>query len=211
MTLVLCTGTATEVGKTWTGAATLRALRDRGCTVAARKPVQSFDPGEQATDADVLAAATGVAPATVCPPHRAYEVAMAPPMAAAALGRPPFTIHDLAGEIRWPAPEPDVCWIETAGGVRSPLASDGADTVDLCRLVKPDVVVLVADAGLGAINAVRLCSAALIGLSVVVLLNRGPGDLAERNRAWLADVDGFDVVTDPDALAHRLLRARDRS
>jgi dethiobiotin synthetase len=130
---------------------------------------------------------------------------MAPPMAAAVLGRPPFTIRDLAAELTWPAPEPDVRWVETAGGVRSPLASDGADTVDLCRLLQPDVVALVADAGLGTINAVRLCSAALSGQPVVVVLNRCTGDLAARNRAWLADVDGFDVVTDPVTLAERLL------
>ena len=43
MTLVVCTGTATEIGKTWVGAAVLSHLRAAGTTVAARKPVQSFD------------------------------------------------------------------------------------------------------------------------------------------------------------------------
>lgn len=204
MTLVICTGTATEVGKTWVGVATLRILRDRGWTVAARKPVQSSEPTDSTTDADLLAAATGEPPVTVCPPHRVYEVPMAPPMAASVLGRPRFTIHDLVGELTWPVPEPDVRWVETAGGVRSPLASDGADAVDLCRLLQPDVLVLVADAGLGAINAVRLSCAALSGMSVIVVLNRCVGELAERNRAWLGDVDGFEVVTDPGTLAHRL-------
>lgn len=207
MTLVLCTGTATEVGKTWVGAGTLRTLRDDGRTVAARKCVQSYDPADPndaATDADVLAVATGEAVDTVCLPHRVYEVAMAPPMAAAVLGRPPFTIDDLVDELSWPDPRPAVRWIETAGGVRSPLASDGRDTVDLCRLVQPDIVVLVADAGLGAINAVRLCCDALVGWPVIVVLNRVDSELAERNRAWLADVDGFDVMTDVATLAHRL-------
>ncbi|MEJ7582669.1 MAG: hypothetical protein WKF43_01030 [Acidimicrobiales bacterium] len=129
-------------------------------------------------------------------------------MAATVLGRPPFTIHDLLGELTWPIPQPDVRWVETVGGVRSPCSSEGADTVDLCRLLRPDVLVLVADAGLGAINAVRLCSAALTGLPFIVMLNRCAGDLAERNRAWLADVDGFDVVTDPLMLAQRLRQAR---
>ena len=52
--------------------------------------------------------------------------------------------------------------METAGGVRSPQADDG-DAVDLVRLLAPDLVVLVADAGLGTINAVRLCVDALAG------------------------------------------------
>ena len=59
--LVVVAGTATEVGKTWVGAAVARELRDRGTTVAARKPAQSFEPadvepGGIGTDADALAA-----------------------------------------------------------------------------------------------------------------------------------------------------------
>ncbi len=50
--------------------------------------------------------------------------------------------------------------VETAGGVRSPLAADG-DCLDYCAALDPDVVVLVADAGLGTINAVRLTLDAL--------------------------------------------------
>ena len=51
--------------------------------------------------------------------------------------------------------------METAGGVRSPLAGDDGDAVALAGSLMPDVVVLVADAGLGTINAVRLTVAAL--------------------------------------------------
>jgi dethiobiotin synthetase len=57
--LVVVTGTGTGVGKTWFSAVTLGLLRDRGVSVAARKPVQSFEPGDGPTDAEVLAAATG--------------------------------------------------------------------------------------------------------------------------------------------------------
>ncbi len=39
-------GTATEVGKTWWTAAVARELRAAGVHVAARKPVQSGDPGD---------------------------------------------------------------------------------------------------------------------------------------------------------------------
>ena len=70
--------------------------------MAARKPAQSFAPGEGPTDADVLAAATGERAHEVCPPHRWYEVPMAPPMGADVLGRSPFTVAALADELRWP-------------------------------------------------------------------------------------------------------------
>ncbi len=54
----------------------------------------------------------------------------------------------------------DVGLVETAGGMRSPLAADG-DCLAFCAALAPDVIVLVADAGLGTINAVRLTLDAL--------------------------------------------------
>ena len=86
--LVGVCGTGTEVGKTWVSAHVLAALRADGVSVAARKPLQSFDPDDAApTDAAVLAAATGEDPHDVCPSEGWYPVPMAPPMAAEVLGR----------------------------------------------------------------------------------------------------------------------------
>jgi len=171
--LVVVVGTGTEIGKTWVTARLAEVLTAAGHRVWARKPAQSFDPGDDPafTDAAVLAAATGELPSTVCPEHRWYPLAMAPPMAARALGRPAFTLRDLVAEIQWPhaAPPPGVEQIqgdlsvgvvETAGGVRSPQADDG-DGLALLGLLAPDAVVLVADAGLGTIHSVRLCLDAL--------------------------------------------------
>jgi dethiobiotin synthetase len=207
--LVVCAGTGTEVGKTWVGAAVLAELRRRGATVSARKPVQSHDPEDDSPlDGAMLAAATGEAADDVCPGHRTLGVPMAPPMAADVLGQPAPTLDDLVGELRWPEPAPDLCWLELVGGPRSPIAADG-DGVDLTARVRPDVVVLVADAGLGTINAVVLSSAPFLdlGLEPVVALNRYDPevDLHRRNRAWLADRCPGAVVTDVPALADVLL------
>ncbi len=212
MTIVVVTGTGTDVGKTWFAAATLRAAAGMGAGVAARKPAESFTPGDGPTDSEVLSAATGEEAPLVCPPHRRFPVPMAPPMAAAALGLPPFTIADLVGEVSasLPSPPPSgrrlLVLVEGAGGPRSPLADDG-DTVDLVDALTPDAVVLVADAGLGAINSVLLCAEALAGRRLVVALNRfDPSDgLHRRNVAWLRDRSGLHVVTDPPALATALL------
>ena len=199
--LIAVVGTGTEVGKTWVAARLLTALRAQGATVAARKPAQSFDPADTPAerDAAVLARATGEAPEDVCRPQRWYEVALAPPMAAEALGLPAFTIDDLVGEIRWPDAFVDVGLVETAGGVRSPLAADG-DCVALCAALEPDLVVLVADAGLGTINAVRLSLGVLVGLRapVVVVLNRFDDtlDVHVRNRDWLR-TEGVRIATLP--------------
>jgi dethiobiotin synthetase len=205
VTTVLVTGTGTDVGKTWVAAEVLARLRARGVPVAARKPAQSYAPDELgATDAELLAAASGERPEVVCAHHRWYPVPMAPPMAAEALGLPPFTIEDLVTEVT-PAHPAALMLVEGAGGPRSPLAADG-DTVDLARALGIRAAVLVADAGLGTINAVRLSIEALRGLAVVVALNRfDPGDsLHRRNLAWLGD-GGIRVVTDPAAVAESIL------
>ncbi len=206
--LVFVSGTGTEVGKTWWGAAAARALRDAGRTVAARKPAQSFDPDDAETDAAVLGAATGEEASAVCLPHRWYEVPMAPPMAAAALGRPGFSTADLVAELAWPD-RLDVGVVEGAGGPRSPLADDG-DSVTLSTALRPDVVVLVADAGLGTINAVRLGRDAFAAVApVVVVLNRYDDSIAlhRANRDWLTTVDTIEVVTTVPDLVDRLTRA----
>jgi dethiobiotin synthetase len=195
MTLVAVVGTATEVGKTWVSCAVLRAARDRALAVAARKPVLSFAPDDATTDADLLAAATGEDSGTVCPAGRRYPLAMAPPMAADALGRSALTIDDLLAGFEVPA-DVDLCLVETAGGARSPIAHDG-DSADLVHRLVPDVVLLVADAGLGTIGSTRPCVEAVAPLPTIVVLNRFDegDDLHRRNRRWLAERDGLTVVT----------------
>jgi len=123
-------------------------------------------------------------------------------MAADVLGRPPVLLDELIGELRWPDGV-DVALVEGVGGTRSPIADDG-DSVDLAAHLKPDLVVLVADASLGTINAVRLSLASLEGHPVAVVLNRydDADDLHRRNRFWL-DAE-CDLVTDVAALVSRV-------
>ena len=209
--MVVVCGTGTEVGKTWVGAHLLADLRSRGRTVAARKPAQSFDVdmhGAQLggdTDAEILAGATGEHPGEVCRSYRSYHRAMAPPIAAEALGLPAFTVADLVGELSWPDGPTDVGLVETAGGIRSPQADDG-DACDLVTALDPDLALVVADPGLGTINSIRLSVDALAGergakpeVAVAVVLNRFDGnhEIHRRNRAWLEWRDGYLVIALP--------------
>jgi dethiobiotin synthetase len=210
--LVVVAGTGTGVGKTWVGVALVTALRAAGVAVAVRKPVQSAEPGEP-LDGDLLAAASGEPAARVTPPHRTLRVPYAPPMAADVLGSPAWTVAELAAEVRasWAAGT-EVGLVELAGGPASPVADDG-DGAALTRLLEPDLVVVVADPSLGAINAVRLSCGVLAGpWELAVLLNRfdAGDDLHVRTRAWLRDRDGFDVAVGDgvDALAGHVLAAR---
>jgi dethiobiotin synthetase len=214
--LVAVVGTGTDVGKTWVSARLLERLRRRGVSVAARKPAQSFDASDDQShyDASVLGAASGEAPETVCPRDRWYEAALAPPMAADVLGRAAFTVADLVDELRWPEAV-DVGLVETAGGLRSPIANDG-DCLRFVELLFPDLVVLVAHAGLGTINAVRLTVEALEPLAagrVAVVLNRFDvgSDLHHRNLSWLADRDALHVLFTPGKEEELAELARDGS
>ena len=204
--LVLVSGTTTGVGKTWVAARLLAALRAQGAVVAARKLSQSYGATALGTDADLLAEASGEDAGTVCPKHRWYEAAMAPPMAAEVLGREPFTLEDLLAELSWPRGV-EYGVVEGVGGPRSPLAS-GGDTVDLARALQPDHMVLVAHAGLGTLNSVLLSVDSLPPPAPLVLLNRyDEGRTIHRmNSEWLRRREGLEVVTTTDDVVSRLRR-----
>lgn len=200
--LVVVAGTGTEVGKTWVAAQVLGTLRSSGTVVSARKPAQSFDPDDpHPTDAEVLAAATGEPAGEICGDSLSYPIALCPPMAAEALGRPVPTLADLVAACWWRAPAPGIGVVELAGGLRSPQAGDG-DGVSVIESLAPDAVLLVADAELGTINSVRLSVSALgPARPVLVVLNRyrKTDPVHRRNRKWLADRDGFTVATTVEA------------
>ena len=212
--LVVVAGTGTEVGKTWVSVALAQRLRGLGTTVAARKPAQSFEPPDVdagVTDAQLLAAATGAEPTDVCPAHRWYETPMAPPMAASSLARDPILLDDLVTETLdwWSARRTasDLGLVELAGGPWSPVASDG-DGIDLTRALSPHSVVLVADAGLGTLNAVRPALAALSEIAPVLLvLNRFDAEveLHRRNLDWLREHESVHAATSVEQLAERLV------
>jgi len=208
-TLVLVVGTGTGVGKTWVTAGLLRVFRERGVPAVGRKLAQSYGPEDdpETRDASVLGAAGGEAPEVVCPPHRWYPLAMAPPMAAEALGSPPFGVLDLVRELKWPPRSAGmrVGLVETAGGVRSPQAADG-DAGTLAGCLRPDRILVVADAGLGTINAALLTVEALPEAEsgrrappFHVVLNRfdPDSDLHHRNRRWLEDRAALPVAVTP--------------
>ena len=161
--VVVVAGTGTEIGKTWVTAGSAAALaRARGIAVAARKPAQSFAPDDDApTDADVLARGDRRGPARGVP-----AAPLAPARDGAADGRGGARAarrsRSPTSRPRSPraAPADAIVLVESAGGVRSPLAADG-DTVTLADALQPALVVLVADAGLGTINLVRLSVDAL--------------------------------------------------
>ncbi len=199
---IVVAGTGTEVGKTWSAVKLIELARARGLRVAARKPAQSYSREDASTDADLLARASGERPHEVCPAHRWYPVPMAPPMAADVLGLPRIRLDALLAETQWPS-DIDLALIETAGGLCSPIAHD-ADNLALIEELAPTRVLLVADAGLGTLNSVRLCLRVLGATSTTVFLNRydSTNDLHRRNAEWLR-ADGVGVHVEIATLLSR--------
>lgn len=186
--------TATDIGKTWLVEQLAMGLRQAGVDVRARKPVQSFEEGDTDTDAARLARATDDDETLVTKPTMCFPRPLAPPIAARILGRPEPTIGELVASMD--VPDCEVLLIEGVGGARSPVTSDG-DSCDLAGELAADLVIVVSDAGLGAINDVRGALQAHADIDRVVFLNRfDASDVTQaENLEWLRERDHTLVVT----------------
>ncbi len=146
------TGTNTDVGKTYVGSRLLRSLKQKGLSVSARKPAQSYDKGDlQLLDSQVLAAETEEDHLTVCSQSNTFEIALAPFMAKKELYGTELMLKEVSDVIF--NSQADVGLLEGAGGVLSPFCKD-ADFIDLMELQKVDIVLCIADATLGSLNAI---------------------------------------------------------
>lgn len=113
-------------------------------------------------------------------------------------------LDELINEIVWDE-NVDVGLVETVGGPRSPVCHDG-DSLDLIRRLQPDRIILIADAALGTLNAVRLSRAAIGADNVTVFLNRydAANETHRLNRCWFADHYGIATLVEIEALTQTL-------
>lgn len=183
MATILVTASDTGVGKTRVSGMLARALSERGRTQVV-KPVEAGAPGGHPHDAPE--AAGGWAE-----PHTLVSLPL--PLAPLAAGQGRVALAEVLARLE-SLPDADHRVIEGAGGVGVPIDASGADWSDFARAVRPDLVVLVVDDRLGAINQARLTHAYIRarapGLRVGVWLNAAHADpspeLARSNRAGLA-------------------------
>ncbi|MET9801942.1 dethiobiotin synthase [Streptomyces sp. NPDC006368] len=158
MTVLVVSGTGTEIGKTVVTAAVAAVARAAGRSVAVLKPAQTgVAPGEVG-DADevVRLAGEGVTPVELA----RFPEPLAPATAARRAGMAPVGPDEVARAARKLADDHDLVLVEGAGGLLVRYDEEGGTLADAARLLEAPVLV-VAPAGLGTLNMVTLTAEAL--------------------------------------------------
>ncbi|MFE7118226.1 dethiobiotin synthase [Streptomyces sp. NPDC057654] len=157
MPVLIVTGTGTEIGKTVATAAVAAVARARGRSAAVLKPAQTGvaadEPGDVAEVLRLAGPVTGVELARFPEP-------LAPATAACRAGLTPVRPDEIDRTARKLAAEHDLVLVEGAGGLLVHLDESGATLADAARLLDAPVLI-VAPAGLGALNATALTAEAL--------------------------------------------------
>ncbi|GAA0230148.1 dethiobiotin synthase [Saccharothrix mutabilis subsp. mutabilis] len=181
MSVLVITGTGTEVGKTVTVAALAALAVADGRRVAVLKPAQTGvadgEPGD-------LAEVTRLAGPVTTRELRRYPEPLAPATAARRAGQPSVHPSEVAAAAVELDQAHDLVLVEGAGGLLVRFDDEGTTIADAAWALNASVLV-VAQAGLGTLNATALTAEALLrrGLeSVGVVVGRWPAepDLAAR-------------------------------
>jgi dethiobiotin synthetase len=181
VSILLITGTSTEVGKTVVTAAVAALALDRGSGVAVVKPAQTgVRPGEPGDLAEVAR----LAPGSVTAEFARYPDPLSPEAACAVAGGDPLRLGDTARRIAELADQHPLVLVEGAGGLLVRYADDGWTLADLARALGAPVLVVVA-AGLGTLNHTALTLEVLAGRGIQpagIVIGSWPADpgLAER-------------------------------
>ncbi|WP_030901545.1 dethiobiotin synthase [Streptomyces sp. NRRL F-5126] len=196
MTVLVVSGTDTEIGKTVVTAAVAAAAAAAGRTVAVLKPAQTgLAPGEEG---DVAAAARLAGGVTAVELAR-FPEPLAPATAARRAGMAPVAPADVAEAARRLAADHDLVLVEGAGGLLVRFDEEGGTLADAARLLAASVLVVVR-AGLGTLNTTALTAEALRARGVTApgaVVGSWPAtpDLAERcNLADLPAVAGLPLL-----------------
>ncbi|MFD5328813.1 dethiobiotin synthase [Streptomyces sp. NPDC127092] len=158
MSVIVITGTGTEIGKTVVTAAVAALASAGGRSVAVLKPAQTGVGAGEAGDADEVVRLAGAA-VTGAELAR-FPEPLAPDTAARRAGLAPVAPADVADAARKLAEEHDLVLVEGAGGLLVRFDEEGGTLADAARLLGAPVLVVV-PAGLGTLNSASLTAEAL--------------------------------------------------
>ncbi|RKT03443.1 dethiobiotin synthetase [Streptomyces sp. 3211.6] len=197
MSVIVVSGTGTEIGKTVVTSAIAAAAVAAGLSVAVLKPAQTGVGADEPGDAAEAVRLAG--PGVTARELVRYPEPLAPDTAARRSGLAtlaPSRIAEAAAEL---AGSHELVLVEGAGGLLVRFDEEGHTLADAARLLEAPVLV-VAPAGLGTLNSTALTAEALSarglrGLGVVVGSWPDSPDLASRcNLADLPKVSGLPLL-----------------
>jgi dethiobiotin synthetase len=181
VSILVVTGTGTDVGKTVVTAAIAAVAVDRGRKVAVLKPAQTGLPDGAPGD---LAEVRRLAGDVTTLELRRYPDPLSPEAAARRAGLPSVTPAEIAAAAGELAVDHDIVLVEGAGGLLVRFDPKGGTVADVAWALGVPVL-LVAHAGLGTLNVITLTAEALVRrgiecLGVVVGSWPAEPDLASR-------------------------------
>lgn len=197
MTVMVVSGTGTEIGKTVTTAAVAALALASGRSVAVLKPAQTGVALGEPGDGEEVTRLAGDKVTTL--ELARYPEPLAPNTAARRAGMAPVRPYEVAEAAEKLATEHDLVLIEGAGGLLVRYDDEGATLADAARLLAAPVLV-VAPAGLGTLNMTALTTEALRSrgltpLGVTVGSWPAAPDLASRcNLADLPEAAGAGLI-----------------
>jgi dethiobiotin synthetase len=182
VSIVVVTGTNTDVGKTVVTAAVATLAAARGTSVAVVKPAQTGVPSDGPGD---LATVRQLAGVTDLHEYVRYPDPLSPAAAARRSGIPPLDFDDTVRRVSALAETRRLVLVEGAGGLLVRNDEDGSTLADLAHALKAPVL-LVAHPNLGTLNiaALTLEAMAARGLDLAgIVLGSWPAepDLAMRS------------------------------
>ncbi|GGZ80842.1 dethiobiotin synthase [Streptomyces subrutilus] len=197
MSVLVVSGTGTEIGKTVVTAAVAAAAVAAGRSVAVLKPAQTGVGPDEPGDAAEVARLAG--PTVTALELARYPEPLAPGTAARRAGLATLSPADIAEAAARLARTHDLVLVEGAGGLLVRFDEAGHTLADAARLLGAPTL-LVAPAGLGTLNSTALTAEALrarelTALGVVVGSWPAAPDLASRcNLADLPTVSGLPLL-----------------
>ncbi|KJY19151.1 dethiobiotin synthase, partial [Streptomyces katrae] len=197
MSVIVVSGTGTEIGKTVVTSAIAAAAVAAGRSVAVLKPAQTGVGPQEPGDAAEAVRLAG--PAVTALELARYPEPLAPDTAARRSGLAAVAPERIAEAADGLARSHDLVLVEGAGGLLVRFDEEGHTLADAARLLAAPVLV-VAPAGLGTLNSAALTAEALTarglrGLGVVVGSWPASPDLASRcNLADLPKVSALPLL-----------------
>lgn len=185
------TATGTDIGKTYVTALMVKKLKEAGYTSGYYKAALSGADNIAESDAGYVKKISGITQPDETLLSYLYKASVSPHLAAKIEGNP-VDINKVRKDYKRVLEDHEFVTVEGSGGIVCPIRWDGEQKIlleDVIKALKLHTVI-VADAGLGTINAVVLTTEYLRnhGIEVKgVILNHYMGDTMQRDNARMIE------------------------